>query len=262
MELPESFCQDNELVKVVRKFIMPNFLLNKREALKCYCRLLNCNNHNHSNSIERYFQVERTYFDSYQNKHYDINLCTVNGRKLTKVDMLSLFENAKKDTILCFKKLLQELIHPQKLRMDLIEIEVGRKIYPLDKTQLFEFVSYNFFKQFYHCLLMNTNFIQIKKYEKVVNKKYITIQNDKNDVKIAIPCNTFVAYCGINTLIENSGEKIDSIVSPFTFNRKAASYFLNCLINGYFIHHSVNRFTASDFNELKQLFSYLQVTFK
>lgn len=280
METLEQFAQYSELIEVVRKFIFPNFLSKKRDLLKCYCRLLYCNNNDHSNAIERYFNVNNFYHDHYRNRDYDIVKCEVNDRKLTKNDILSLFRDTKKDQVLCFKKLLEELIFPQKLSKDDIEKEADRKVYPLNKTQLFEFVSFKFFKQFYFNLFMNTNFVKLIKAKHEIpdfsslmtppmllqlNQTYniaIIVKNDSNDIQLPIPRKLFIMYCGFSTLINDVEEQVDSITTPFVFNQKSSAYLLNCLINGYFINHKINKFTESDFEEIRQFFAYLQITFK
>lgn len=262
MEVSEPFPEYNYLIEVVRKFIFPNFLMKKRDLLKCYCRLLHCNNHDHSNSIERYFEIDKCYDDSYRLRHFNITSCTVNERKLTKQDILSYFRDAKGSTMLCFKKLVEELITPNKLDKKVIEKEAGKKIYPLNKTQLLEFISFKFFKRFYFNLFMNANFVKINNQKIVKMDDCIMVKNGYNDIQLSIPRDIIKMYCGFNFFIEDVEEKVDYITVPFVFNQRASSFLLNCLINGYFINHKINKFTEADFEELRQFFAYLQITFK
>lgn len=280
MESLEQIAQYAEMIEVVRKFIFPNFLIKKRDLLKCYCRLLSCNNPDHSNSIDRYFAVDKYYVDEYRNKHYNIIECEVNNRKLSKQDIVNLFRDAKKDHVLCFKKLLEELISPLKLLKTNIEKEAGRKVYPLNKTKLLEFVSFKFFKQFYFDLFMNANLAKFinAKHEipdfsslmtvsmllqiNAIHDCCVIVKNDFNDTQFPIPCKLFNMYCGFSDLIKDIDEKVEYITAPFVFNKKSCGYLLNCLVNGYFINHKINKFTESDFEEIRQFFAYLQITFK
>ena len=148
------------------------------------------------------------------------------------------------------------MIHPTNHHVKiLIELVFNKpNLFPLNKTQLLEYASLKFFKEF------DTLFEDIKP-EHQLSKDYMIIKNNINQEEFKIPKHVFNLYCGIHTLITDCNENINIIVVPFEFNADSAIYFCEFLLDNEFIDN-IDEMREIDFNQFKQLIAYLQINIK
>jgi hypothetical protein len=260
MELPEQFKKNYYIIEVIRHFINPNFLKTKEECLRFYAR----NHFNTSPYLRSYDDIIDTsqYLGASYNRYgnsnksiiYDITkCCVIEGEIEKQLDENQVYELLNKCGPTLIFKILKTIVFPNdKIKEYLIEEENQRKIYPIDKTQLLEVASIEFVRDF-------AEYFVCTPFDKKYYTKMMTINNKYNVDIIQIPKDLFNQYCHITTLIQNTNEKIKQITIPFEFTFKVGQQFLKCLINGYLCIKDIDN--EQDFNQLKQLISYLQVSF-
>ena len=209
MELPENFLKYNYIIDVIREFIDRDYLLTKKSQLKWYCiNVFNVSPYTSKYGIlDNYDQyLTNEYYDNYHDRtHYDTDKC-IRSRKddytgenieepflLTEKDVFNLLKDIT--WRLDIAEILFCMIFPPHSNIEtLIQKQYGKNIYPLDKSLLLEFASFKFVNQFKH------QFINIPLI-KNIDKDFIIVKNNVNDVIIEIPKNLFDIYCGISLSI-------------------------------------------------------------
>lgn len=260
MELPTQFKQFDYIIEVIHKLICPEYLLTKNECLRWYCR----NFLNPSPYTINIVSYPNGYIDKYLGKgydyyikdklSYDITQCTCNGKELTTDDIFKLLSNVNEEKI---KVVLSNYVNPTyQFGSELIEKELGKKIFPLDRNLLLHHASYKFVCRFIH--LFTQDFIKNNE------EKYITVKNNENNHVIKIPKNSFKLYCGINESIGKLDGNDGIIVVPFEFKYRAKIFLQECLKQGKFVdedNFNITRIDEHDFAEFQQLIAYLQISF-
>lgn len=264
MELPDQFKKFDYIITAIRHFIFSDYLLTKSEKLRWFCQnVITYSPFKCVYGLGENFTPYLGYnYDNYQYLHvsYNAKNCTKreNGitTKLTDQDIFNLLNKAKIEDI---KDILENTINPphEDIKI-LIEKQYNKKVFPIDKSNLFEVASVKFIIHF-NCLFTNIDFIRHTTTLEV-SDKIITITNQFNDYKFNISKDIFTVYCGFNSLIKNcdDDEVIDTITTPFPFNEKAGQFLSKCLINTGI--NNLNGLKENDIMEIKQLISFLQIT--
>lgn len=146
MELPEQFKQFEPLIEIIRKLIYPNYLKTKQEGLKWYLW------HEERNAFKKLSYVDIDNFLNQDEYHmydfeddytgsYEISSCSrftyrstgeAPRKELSDRDIFDLLNYSRVSEI---EDILINTIIPRNLTIStLIEKDVKRGIYPLDKT--------------------------------------------------------------------------------------------------------------------------------
>lgn len=261
MELPEQFKRYDYLIDIIRKLINPNYLKTKEECLKWYIWHMDRKIINQSIfDVDSFLQQNEFPIADTEFIYHNLLVCSIvkrlpNGEiYYNNIDEKYVFGLLKSVTDIYLERVLRNMIYPfNTIISTLVEKDLGRKIYPLDKNVLFEASS---LKAITHL----KNFFYKNDFIETISEDII-IKNEINDVKIVLSQNLFNTYCHFKNLIELTQEDINTIIVPFSFCKKAAQYFLSCLIMEQFLLPNED-ITDEDYNEFKQLMLYFQVIFK
>lgn len=261
MELPKQFKSYQNLIDVIRVLIYPNYLKTKEEQLRWYVYYV------HDRVYE--YSYIKDYVDNWHSKqisftkkkkYYDLSTCSVVYETecepvkmyLNENDVHLLLKNAFSSTI---KHVLKNTLVPDNSNIKyLVEADVGKEIYPLDKNCLFIELSFELIRD--NPGLFNDSFLSKRE-----DKSYVLIKNNINNKEFNVNKRMFDTYCHFNDLIELSkDEQINEITVPFAFNEKSSKYFLDCLAADKFIQpdKDIDKF---EFDEFKELMTYFEVAF-
>jgi hypothetical protein len=180
---------------------------------------------------------------------YNIEYLTYKTNKqtfiLTDTDVNNLLSRIDNSTI---SYVMLSIIFPiNKYRSELIESYTGKKIYPINTTELLEFASVDFCMKHHHvfCTALIKN-----------DDKNFIIKNTFNDCQCIIPVNIFKIYCKFSNLLHDYD--INEITIPIEFTEKSSKYLENCLMNGS-VQVLPKDFSIIEYRSFKSMFSYLGI---
>lgn len=246
--LPNNFEPFNDYIDIIRKYVFSDYLINIHEKLRWYCiHYLNGSNSYYKNV------PNNIYIKPFPDHRFDIiynvkNLSYTSNNYtyiLTDDDINKLLYKIDGSTI---TRVMISLIFPSSIFLsESIELYAGRKIYPINSTELLEYASTKFCMKYHYmfCVTLIKN-----------NDKNIVIKNTFNDCQCIIPVNIFKIYCKFSNLLEDYD--IEEITIPFEFTEKSSNYLQSCLIDGK-IQVVPYDFNLIDYKSFKSMFSYLGI---
>ena len=259
MELSENFLPFTEHIKIIKKFIFPDFLINTNKQLEWYCmNIYNVSPYYYRIYEADYLRQGQTLFYNICNEreYYNIEKLTFTKNSIVKQlndhDVFKLLSKVlDKDILLIFERILFPINNNV---IQLIKLQTGKDIiFPLNRNNILECASPEFCKKYHHNIFFGK---QLVKY--LVDKE-ITIISKDNNTKCKIPLNIFSTYCDFHHLITGGicEYNVSEITIPVEFSVKSGQFFLKCLMNGNII--ACHDLTVDDYKGFKNLVTYLGI---
>ena len=255
MELPENFKPFTEHIKIIRKFLFPEFLMNTTEQWRWYC--MNIYN------LSPYIYMSDDGIDDYlgdDNNNifypsispyecYNIKTLTYTRRdevkNLNQNDIFNLLSKIYSKYIL---EILENIIFPSNDTVKkLIAIQSGNRV-ALSANNILESASPEFCIK-YHDKLSKKNFI------KYLNPQEITIISQYNEAQCTVPLNIFSMYCDFYNLMVDYN--VLTITIPIKFTKKAGQFLVQCLMYGSLLDK--HDLTVDDYAGFKSVITYLGI---